>query len=75
MRYLGRLNILLERPRSRAPLGRRAASAAKKCCPNPALRRAHPSALNLGCPISKSLLPYKKVPRLMVIELLHFCVI
>ncbi len=54
MRYLGRLNILLGCPRSRAPLGRRAARAAKNCCPNLALRRAHPSALNLGCPLSKS---------------------
>jgi hypothetical protein len=54
MRYLGQLNILLGRPRSWAPLGRRAARAAKKCCPNPALRRVRPSALNLGCPVYKS---------------------
>jgi hypothetical protein len=54
MRYLGQLKILLGRPRSRVPLGHRAARAAKNCCPNPALRKACPSALNLGCPISKS---------------------
>ncbi len=54
MRYLRWLKILLGHPRSRAPLGRRAARAAKKCCPSPALHRAHPSALNLGYPISKS---------------------
>jgi hypothetical protein len=54
MRYLGRLAILLGHPRSRAPLGCRVARAAKNCCPNPALQRARPSALNLGCPISKS---------------------
>jgi hypothetical protein len=54
MRYLGRLKILPGCPRSRAPLGRRAARAAKHCCTNPALCRACPSALNLGCPISKS---------------------
>jgi hypothetical protein len=54
MRYLGRLKILLGRPRSRAPLGRRVARAAKHCCPNPALRRVRPSTLNLACLISKS---------------------
>ncbi len=54
MRYLGWLKILVGRPRFRAPLRRRAARAAKNCCPNPALRRACPSTLNLGCPISKS---------------------
>ncbi len=55
MRYLRRLKILLGRPRSRVPLGRRAASrAAKNCCLNPTLSRAHTSNLNLGCPISKS---------------------
>jgi hypothetical protein len=54
MRYLGWLKILLGCPRSRAPLGRRAARAAKKCCPNPALCRVGPSPLNLGCLIAKS---------------------
>jgi histone H3/H4 len=54
MRYLGQLKILLGRPRSRAPIGRRAARAAKNCCPNPALCRARPSTLNLGCPILMS---------------------
>jgi hypothetical protein len=54
MRYQGLLKSLLGHPRSRAPLGHRAARAAKKCCFNLALCRARPSALNLGCPISKS---------------------
>ncbi len=54
MRYLGRLKILPGRPRSRVPLGCRAARAAQNCCPNPALSRALHSTLNLGCPISKS---------------------
>ncbi len=54
MRYLGRLNFLLGRPRSWVPLGRRAARAAKKLRPNPALHRARPSILNLVCPISMS---------------------
>ncbi len=45
---------MLGHPRSRVPLGRRAARAAINCCTNTALRRACPSALNLGCPIFKS---------------------
>ncbi len=54
MRYLGRLKILLGRPRFWVPLGCRVARAANNCCPNSVLRRACPSTLNLGCPISKS---------------------